>query len=74
MQTCITRNISLFSANDDQVFGISSEQAVFDKYEVKKDAAIVLVKKFDEGRNDYEGEMKAEVFRMIFQIRAHISL
>ncbi len=46
--------------NDEQTFGITSESSVFDVYEMKKDG-IVLFKKFDEGRNDFDGEFKAKV-------------
>lgn len=40
---------------DDIPFGITSEQAVFDEYEVKGDG-IVVFKKFDEGQAKFEGE------------------
>jgi len=42
---------------DDVKFGISSDAAVFSEYEVKADAGVVLFKKFDEGRNDLEGDV-----------------
>lgn len=48
------------SGNDDQTFAITTASAVMDKYEVKADA-IVLIKKFDEGRVDFAGKMKAKV-------------
>lgn len=44
---------------DDTQFGITSDDAVFKKYDVKKDG-VVLLKKFDEKRNDFEGKMVAE--------------
>jgi hypothetical protein len=37
---------------DDQKFGITSDAAVFGDSDVKVDEAIVLFKKFDEGRSD----------------------
>ncbi|CAH2291797.1 disulfide-isomerase [Pelobates cultripes] len=44
---------------DDIPFGISSSDDAFSKYEITKDT-IVLFKKFDEGRNNFEGEVKKE--------------
>ncbi|KAM4692651.1 protein disulfide-isomerase [Rhinophrynus dorsalis] len=46
-------------AVDDVPFGITSNEAAFSKYELEKDA-IVLFKKFDEGRNTFDGEVKKE--------------
>ncbi|XP_074593017.1 protein disulfide isomerase isoform X2 [Brevipalpus obovatus] len=37
---------------DDYPFGVSSVDAVFKELDVSKDAAVLLFKKFDEGRND----------------------
>jgi len=45
---------------DDSVFGISSTQAVFDAFDVTDDAAVILMKKFDEGRNHLDGDITAE--------------
>jgi len=42
---------------DDVKFGISSDAALFTEYGVTADAGVVLFKKFDEGRNDLEGEI-----------------
>jgi len=41
---------------DDYPFAIASEAAVFEEYKVEG-SGIVLFKNFDEGRNDFEGEM-----------------
>ncbi|XP_039596672.1 protein disulfide-isomerase [Polypterus senegalus] len=46
-------------AMDDTPFGITSADEIFSKYEVTKDS-IVLFKKFDEGRNTFEGEATKE--------------
>uniref|UniRef100_A0A8C6PI87 Protein disulfide-isomerase n=1 Tax=Nothobranchius furzeri TaxID=105023 RepID=A0A8C6PI87_NOTFU len=43
-------------ATDDVPFAMSSSDAVFAKFEVSKDS-IVLFKKFDEGRNTFDGEL-----------------
>ena len=40
------------AAMDDQKFAITSDASIFTEYEVKTDDAVVLFKKFDEGRND----------------------
>jgi len=47
------------SGIDDIPFGITSEDALFTEYKMEKDG-IVLLKKFDEGRNDFDGEMTSE--------------
>lgn len=44
---------------DDIPFGISSSADAFAKYEVEKDT-ILLFKKFDEGRNTFDGEVTKE--------------
>ncbi|KAK6170122.1 hypothetical protein SNE40_018594 [Patella caerulea] len=44
---------------DDIPFGITSDDAVFKEYEVDRDA-IVLFKKFDEGKNVFDGDYTAE--------------
>lgn len=44
---------------DDTLFAITSNDDVYKKYDMSKDG-IVLLKKFDEKRNDFDGEIKAE--------------
>nr|XP_042697162.1 LOW QUALITY PROTEIN: protein disulfide-isomerase [Chrysemys picta bellii] len=44
---------------DDIPFGISSSSDVFSKYQLSKDG-VVLFKKFDEGRNNFEGDLTKE--------------
>ncbi|KAK2492805.1 hypothetical protein MC885_009336 [Smutsia gigantea] len=46
-------------AIDDIPFGITSNSDVFSKYQLDKDG-VVLFKKFDEGRNSFEGEVTKE--------------
>eukprot|EP00118_Oscarella_pearsei_P028701 m.2728 g.2728 ORF g.2728 m.2728 type:complete len:521 (+) comp8864_c0_seq1:1668-3230(+) len=43
------------SSNDDVQFGITSEAEALDAFDIKEQG-IVLFKKFDEGRNDYDGD------------------
>lgn len=45
---------------DNIPFGITSEQALFTEFEVKADNGVVLFKKFDEGRNNFDGEYTAD--------------
>ncbi|CAB4064080.1 PDIA1 [Lepeophtheirus salmonis] len=45
---------------DDETFLISSQDAVFAEYEIKGDSAVILLKKFDEGRNDKTDDFTAE--------------
>ena len=44
---------------DDYPFAVTAEDAVFAEYKVEKDN-VVLFKKFDDGRNDLEGEVTEE--------------
>uniref|UniRef100_A0A8C6C6W9 protein disulfide-isomerase n=1 Tax=Monodon monoceros TaxID=40151 RepID=A0A8C6C6W9_MONMO len=46
-------------ATDDIPFGITSNSDMFSKYQLDKDG-VVLFKKFDEGRNNFEGEVTKE--------------
>jgi len=46
-------------ATDDIPFAMTSDDAVYSKFEVSKDG-VVLFKKFDEGRNTFDGEMTKE--------------
>ncbi|XP_054987010.1 protein disulfide-isomerase [Sorex araneus] len=46
-------------AVDDVPFGITSSSDVFSKYQLDKDG-VVLFKKFDEGRNNFDGEITKE--------------
>ena len=48
------------SANDDMKFGITSDSAVNGEYTITGDA-VVLLKKFDEGRNDLTEDLTVEV-------------
>ncbi|XP_062853434.1 protein disulfide-isomerase [Trichomycterus rosablanca] len=51
--------IKAAEAIDDIPFGFTSDDAVFSKFEVTKDG-VVLFKKFDEGRNTFDGELTKE--------------
>ncbi|CAI9566798.1 unnamed protein product, partial [Staurois parvus] len=51
--------LQVADAVDDLQFGITSSDAAFSKYAVGKDS-IVLFKKFDEGKNVYDGEATKE--------------
>ncbi|XP_030638258.1 protein disulfide-isomerase isoform X1 [Chanos chanos] len=51
--------IKAAEAVDDIPFGITSDSAVFSEFEVSKDG-VVLFKKFDEGRNTFDGEISKE--------------
>merc|ERR1719382_758891 len=44
---------------DDYPFAVTAEEAVFAEYKLEKDN-VVLFKKFDDGRNDLEGEVTDE--------------
>ena len=44
--------LDVAAAMDEQKFAITSDSSIFAEYEVKSDDAVVLFKKFDEGRND----------------------
>jgi len=51
--------LKVASAMDDLPFGITSDSEVFADNKVEKDG-IVLFKKFDEGRNDFSGDLKED--------------
>jgi len=48
--------LDVANSNDEFPFAISSDSAVFQHFNIDKDEAILLVKKFDEKRNDYDGK------------------
>jgi len=54
--------LKVASALDDMPFGITSDSDVFADNKVEKDG-VVLFKQFDEGRNDFDGEMTEEAIR-----------
>lgn len=45
---------------DEVKFGIASDAALFTEYTVEGEAGVVLFKKFDEGRNNMEGDITEE--------------
>jgi len=45
---------------DDVVFAVTGNQEVFDLFNVVDDAAVIMLKKFDEGRNNLEGDITDE--------------
>lgn len=50
---------------DDVVFAITSDKAVRDELKMDKDG-IVLLKKFDEGRNDFDGKFEEKEVKSEF--------
>jgi len=46
--------------HEDVNFAITSNSAVFSQFAVTDDAAVILLKKFDEGRNNLEGDITSE--------------
>lgn len=54
---------SVAQGTDSAAFGISSNQALFDELKITGDNGMVLFKKFDEGRNDFDGEFTADVVK-----------
>lgn len=48
--------------NDELPFGIVSDSSVASGLEISKEG-VVLFKKFDEGRNDFDGELQAEALK-----------
>merc|ERR1719209_850448 len=47
-------------ANEDVHFAITSNKDIFNLFDVQDDAAVILLKKFDEGRNNLEGDITVE--------------
>lgn len=58
--------LEVAGAMDDVQFGITSDEKVFKEYKVKADG-VVLVKKFDELRNDFTGKFVAEELTKFIQ-------
>jgi protein disulfide-isomerase A1 len=54
--------LEIAADTDEMPFGITSDDAVFQEYKMDKDG-VVLFKKFDEGRNNYEGDATASALR-----------
>ena len=54
--------LEVASENDDYPFAIASDKSVLSDLNVDKDG-VVLFKKFDEGRNDFEGELTPEALK-----------
>jgi len=52
--------LNVAGALDDYPFAITSDEAVKAEYSVEEAAAVSLFKKFDEGRNNFEGEMTSD--------------
>lgn len=48
---------------DSVAFAITSEQAVFDELNVKSTEGLVLLKNFDEGRDDFDGTFETEAVK-----------
>jgi protein disulfide-isomerase A1 len=53
-------------AMDDVQFGVTADKDIFKEYKMDKDG-IVLLKKFDEGRNDFDGEYDAKTLKSWIQ-------
>jgi len=51
--------LEVASSMDDTLFGITTDDAVFKEYDMKKDG-MVLLKKFDDLRADYDGNYEAK--------------
>jgi len=47
-------------SNEDVNFAITSNNVVFNEFGIDNDAAVILLKKFDEGRNNLEGDITAD--------------
>jgi protein disulfide-isomerase A1 len=58
--------LEVASLLDDTPFGITSDDKVYKEYKIKEDG-VVLFKKFDEGRNDYDGEYDAKALKSWIQ-------
>uniref|UniRef100_A0A2R5LJC7 Protein disulfide-isomerase n=1 Tax=Ornithodoros turicata TaxID=34597 RepID=A0A2R5LJC7_9ACAR len=50
------------AALDDYTFGLASDEAVYKELKVEKDG-VVLFKKFDEGRSDFEGDFTVDAVK-----------
>jgi protein disulfide-isomerase A1 len=48
--------------NDEHPFAIVTDKAIYSELDADKDG-VVLFKKFDEGRNDFEGDLTNEALK-----------
>jgi len=55
---------------DEQQFGITSEQALYTKFDINADNKVILLKKFDEGRADLKGEITVDSVRAFVKANA----
>lgn len=54
---------------DDTPFAITSEDAVYKEYKVKEDG-VLLLKKFDDGKVEYDGEYEAKALKSWIQVNS----
>lgn len=61
--------LDVAGAIDDTVFGITSDEKVYDALKATKDG-VVLFKKFDEGRNDFDGKFEADALKKFIEVNS----
>jgi len=54
---------------DDTPFGITSDEAVYKEYKISSDG-VLLLKKFDDGRVEYDGEYEAKALKTWIQVNS----
>ncbi|XP_074106915.1 protein disulfide isomerase [Cotesia typhae] len=54
---------------DEQAFGVTSDEKVFDEYKAK-DGSVILFKTFDEGQNVYENEISVEKLKEFIAVHS----
>ncbi|KAH0554399.1 protein disulfide-isomerase [Cotesia glomerata] len=54
---------------DEQVFGVTSDEKVFDEYKAT-DGSVILFKTFDEGQNVYENEISVEKLKEFIEVHS----
>jgi protein disulfide-isomerase A1 len=54
---------------DDTLFAITSEKKIYDQYEMGSDG-VLLLKKFDDGKAEYDGEYEAKALKSWIQINS----
>ncbi len=53
------------SEDDEQIYVLTKEKELFTKYDIKGDSAVIMLTKFDEGRQDFDGKMKQNVKKTV---------
>jgi protein disulfide-isomerase A1 len=61
--------LDVAAALDETPFGITSDEAIYKEYKMKADG-VLLLKKFDDGRAEFDGEYDAKTLKSFIQVNS----